>query len=297
MQQPRLPTFNCLLDESDIDPASVLVMRHRPWEKALNLAFDTIATERPDLFNCYQSTHGPRAEAALKKAKYLASFVRHDPGTAVFIGLFQVDDFEVRNSEEIEARPLHQELVRLGMSGDFATRHNRQVVEFELKLTDWAADWTNRLIIEWPGSDRAWYQWGGRNEFQIRALADGPVIANNMPEWRELVLPWMMLNALPQTWVNALRHWRGIYLITDHSDGKQYVGSAYGAENLWQRWINYRETRHGGNKRLRERNAENFNFSILERVSPDAPLDEVIELETSWKRRIQTHWPQGLNEN
>ena len=49
-------------------------------------------------------------------------------------------------------------------------------------------------------------------------------------------------------WLDALRNQKAVYLITDTSNGKMYVGSAtaqYGM--LLQRWTNYIDNGHGGN--------------------------------------------------
>ena len=75
-----------------------------------------------------------------------------------------------------------------------------------------------------------------------------------------------------------------------------YVGSASGSRNIWGRWADYAKTGHGGNKRLRTRKPENLRFSILERVSPDTPSDDVVRLEKTWKDRLHTK-QYGLNEN
>ena len=297
MIQPALPSFNALLAQSGIDPKSVLVMRHRPWESSLNLIFDTIAAEHPDLFNCYQSTHGPKTEAALKRAKFLASFIRHQAGTALFIGLFAVRGFRPLTAAEVQARPWHRELVAMGMSGDFATNKSDLIAEFELEETDWARDWSQRLVVRWPGADRAWYQWADRNVFQIEAIAFGPLLEPPVPNWDRMCPTWAELRVLPRKWKNSLIHWRGIYLITDTSDNMRYVGSACGGENLLQRWKEYSETGHGGNKHLHRRNPEAFRFSILELVSPTASKEAVIALESNWKERLLTRWPHGLNDN
>ena len=71
----------------------------------------------------------------------------------------------------------------------------------------------------------------------------------------------------------------------------------YGSENLLQRWLNYAASGHGGNRLLREREPENFQFTILERVSPDMDAEDVITLETRWKKRLHTRSPDGLNDN
>jgi len=40
-----------------------------------------------------------------------------------------------------------------------------------------------------------------------------------------------------------------------------------------------------------------FIFTILQRVSPDMEPDDVIRLESSWKQRLHTRQPYGLNDN
>ena len=118
-----------------------------------------------------------------------------------------------------------------------------------------------------------------------------------MPEWDEIKVSWKELSFLPTRWKSALSQWRGIYFIFDSSDGKGYVGSAYGENNLLGRWLNYAASGHGGNHLLRQRDPHTFKFTILQRVSPDMDATAVIQLESSWKRRLHTSAPFGLNDN
>ena len=101
---------------------------------------------------------------------------------------------------------------------------------------------------------------------------------------------------MPSSWQEKLSQWRGIFYIFDKSDGKAYIGSAYGKDNLSGRWINYAASGHGGNKWLRDRDPKNFVFTILQRVSPDMDQNDVIQLENSWKERLHTK-KFGLNDN
>ncbi len=117
-----------------------------------------------------------------------------------------------------------------------------------------------------------------------------------MPSWEELTLTWEELKVLPSKWQVALSEWRGIYFILDETDGKGYVGSAYGCDNILGRWLNYASSGHGGNKELRRRNAASFRFSILQRVSPDMEPADIIRLERTWKNRLHTR-EFGMNEN
>ena len=290
-------TLNELFRLSGIAEKDVLVFRHRPYEPDLNRVFDWIVAERPDLFQCYQSNHGSRTESALGRAHYVASFIRHTPGTALFTGFYEVVSSRLLSVEECMNRPLHRELMQFGMSGIKATEGREGVLEFDMPLTDWHAEWRGKLIIKWPGLERSWYRWADRNEFSIEAIAQENLLTPNMPGWDRLTVNWKELALLPASWCAQLREWRGVYLIIDQSDGKQYVGSACGSENILQRWKDYARTGHGGNKLLRERDPSTFRFSILQRVSPDLPIADVGRIETSWKERLRTRVPDGLNEN
>lgn len=294
---PGSLTLNLILETSGIALSDVLVFRHRPYEPTLNRIFGRIVTERPDLFDTYQGTHGARTESALSRAKYLASFIRHRPGTALFVGLYQVAAFRSVPVEHCLGRPLHQELMSLGMSGFKATDGRSEVLEFDLPLMAWHEDWRGRLVVKWPGLERSWYRWADRNEFAIEAIAEESLLTTTVPPWDQMVLEWRELALLPGGWRAALSQWRGIYLIIDEADGKQYVGSAYGSENILQRWLGYARTGHGGNKLLRHRDPKNFRFSILQRVSPDLDDASVIAIESSWKERLATRAPRGLNDN
>ena len=105
------------------------------------------------------------------------------------------------------------------------------------------------------------------------------------------------------SWKSALSNVKGIYLIIDTLSGKQYVGSAYGDECLWQRWANYAKDGHGGNIELREllrNNGEeykyNFKYSILEVCNMNLGNEYIIGRETHWKEVLLTR-RFGLNKN
>ena len=75
-------TLNDLLRAKGIDPTTVLVMRHRPFEPELNKVLPWLAAERPDVFNAYQQTQSEKVERAMRNAKYVASFIGHEGGKA-----------------------------------------------------------------------------------------------------------------------------------------------------------------------------------------------------------------------
>jgi hypothetical protein len=135
------------------------------------------------------------------------------------------------------------------------------------------------------------------NKFPIHAVLEESVLNEAMPEWNKCILSWAKLSILPVSWCDKLRGWRGIYYIYDRTDRMGYVGAAYGEDNILGRWEHYAESGHGGNALLRNRSPENFNFSILELVSPNMEPDAGIKLETTWKDRLHTRPPFGLNDN
>nr|WP_228768955.1 GIY-YIG nuclease family protein [Mycolicibacterium malmesburyense]CRL77532.1 excinuclease ABC subunit C [Mycolicibacterium malmesburyense] len=111
-------------------------------------------------------------------------------------------------------------------------------------------------------------------------------------------------------WRVALSEVQGIYLITDSSNGKQYVGKADGAERILGRWTSYARDGHGGNLALRELafastgvgrttptdHARHFLFSILRVFGPSTSSTEVDAAESHYKRALLTR-EFGLNRN
>lgn len=105
------------------------------------------------------------------------------------------------------------------------------------------------------------------------------------------------------SWKAALSNVKGVYLIVDTLTGKQYVGSAYGDECIWQRWTAYAENGHGDNVELKElllTNGQdyryNFKYSILEICNMNLGSEYIINRETHWKNVLLTR-RFGLNRN
>lgn len=113
----------------------------------------------------------------------------------------------------------------------------------------------------------------------------------------------VIVNKKIKSWYNALSKVKGIYLIVDTTNGKQYVGSAYGENCIFSRWESYVNTGHGGNielKKLLEENGieyvKNFKYSILEVCNMNIGETYIIERETYWKNVLMTR-EFGLNSN
>ena len=289
--------LNDLLAGKGIDTEQVLVLRHRPHETELNKVLPWLAAEKPDVFNAYQQTQGEKLEKTMTGAGFVASFIGHEPGKALFVGLYKIGASRPLTPEEFWRVPAYIEMKAFGMQGFTGGDGRSSILWFDLTLTDFYESWKGKLIVGWPPPERSWWRRAHRNEILVLAVLEDSALDAAMPEWDEITLTWDELGVLPTRWRSALAQWRGIYYIFDSSDGKGYVGSAYGHSNLLGRWQTYSASGHGGNRLLRQRDHRRFRFSILQRVSPDMDDNDVIRLETTWKERLHTRQPYGLNDN
>ncbi len=292
--------LNDLLRSQNIDPQQVLVLRHRPHEPELNKVLPWLAAEKPNVFNAYQQTQGERLEKVMKGMighGYVASFIGQEPGKAMFVGLYSIAGSKPLTHEEFWEIPAYVEMKEFGMKGYTEEDRRPSLLWFDLVPTEFYSSWKGKLIVNWPPPERVWWRRAHRNVMSVLAVLESSALDAAMPEWDEISLTWDELRVLPTRWKEALSQWRGIYYIFDASDGKGYVGSAYGASNIFGRWLGYAASGHGGNRLLQHRDPRNFRFTILKRVSPDMDAGHIIRLEGSWKQRLHTRESHGLNDN
>jgi hypothetical protein len=289
--------LNDLLRSKDIDPEKVLVMRHRPFEPELNKVLPWLASDRPDVFNAYQQTQGEKVEKAMATASFVASFIGREAGKGLFIGLYEIAGAKPITREKYWKVPANLELKALGARGFGDQVARDSILWFDLRLTEFYANWKGKLIVSWPPPERSWWRRAHKNVMPVVAVREESALDAEMPNWDDISVSWEQLRVLPTRWKTRLQEWRAIYYIFDASDGKGYVGSAYGNSNLLGRWENYGALGHGGNVLLKKRDPRHFRFSILQRVSPDMEAADVIRLEATWKERLHTRAPSGLNDN
>jgi hypothetical protein len=292
--------LNNLLRAQGIDPQRVLVFRHRPNEPELRKVLPWLAAEDPDIFNAYQQTQGERVERSMRAmigTGYVASFIGLEPEKALFVGLYSIGEATPLSREQFWQVPAYVTLKAFGMRGFADERASASVLWFDLNLIDFYVNWKGRLVVAWPPPERSWWRRAHRNEFTVIALLEESALDAALPEWDEIDFTWEGLQALPKRLKFKLSEWRGVYYIFDTLAEKGYVGSACGESNLLGRWLDYAKRGDGGNKLLRQRDPGNFRFTILQRVSPDMGADEIVRLESSWKRRLHTRHPHGLNNN
>jgi hypothetical protein len=99
-----------------------------------------------------------------------------------------------------------------------------------------------------------------------------------------------------ESWRSALSSVKGIYLITDKSNGKLYVGKADGQTGIWGRWSTYSETIHGHNVALKQEfdidisaeRQKDLSFSVLEIADLHTMKQDIDKRERHWKEILSS---------
>ena len=182
---------------------------------------------------------------------------------------------------------------------------------YEVELTDQGAGFIGRLKLRSSYRSRA-TRVNFENHYsdlEVLEVLREPYSGRAFPGFEDIDLSFEELESLVRNerpdWKAALESVKGIYLITDITTGKRYVGSALGDQGIWSRWCDYIASGHGGNKELRalvtdpnlEYCRKSFRFALLE-YRPSRISDDIIEgRESYWKRILLTRGEQGLNRN
>lgn len=183
---------------------------------------------------------------------------------------------------------------------------------FDLRSDDFLKPLVGRLVVEWDVP----LVWNRRatdaKSMPVIEIADRDIVP--FPGYDQVLLGFgelidMVSDPRYRDWQVALREVVGIYLITDTSNGKQYVGKADGSERILQRWTAYAGDGHGGNRALRELaeasigaggaktdHARLFSFSLLRVFGPNAPASQINDAEKHYKDALGTR-TFGLNRN
>lgn len=289
--------FSTLLRSEGIEPEDISLVFHKTKLQPFRRMLPWIVKQRPDLFDAYQAVHSTSAERTLMRRPKCASFVPLDDKTMVLAGIYFIEGYQTLPCHQIYADPRYQELENdFGATDTGPTANLKRAetqIRFEMRLMDVFSGLNGRMVVETPPG-RAYVRRADNLDLEIFEIRSDAQFEPSCPNWRDFVVTGQEVRNLPQSWQTRLREWRGIYLIVDQSDGARYVGSAYGSDNIMGRWRNHVAGDFGVTKELRKRNPAQFRFSILERVSPDATLEDVISLERSWMNRMDTiNW--GLN--
>lgn len=145
-------------------------------------------------------------------------------------------------------------------------------------------------------------------EMTVSRITEEPYAGIDFPGYDNVCIDYadlaQIVHRQKQDWKVALENMKGVYVITDKSNGKKYVGSAYGQSGIWSRWSEYVGSGHGNNDELSELiskhgigyAAKHFQFALLELFPMKKEDDGIIERETYWKRVLLAH-THGYNRN
>lgn len=150
------------------------------------------------------------------------------------------------------------------------------------------------------------------NQLEVLQILSSPFDGIDFPGYDSVNITFHELEAIitrhKRDWIKALENQKAIYLISDKSNGKLYLGSATGDNGmLLQRWSAYIANGHGGNIELRKITEdpskgfsyvqENFSYAILENYNARVDKNFILKRESWWKSTLKTRVPFGYNMN
>lgn len=185
-------------------------------------------------------------------------------------------------------------------------------IGYDVEVVEEFAPYIGRLEVNFrgPNRGRAFYFEKYIGDMTINQIREKAYQCIEFPGYDNVCLDFTTLEHIVknqvQTWKVALENIKGIYVIVDKSNGKKYVGSAYGEAGIWSRWSTYvYSDGHGNNDELVDLIAKNgtdyarknFQLAIIEVLSMKTDDDTVIHRESFWKNVLQTRGEFGYNKN
>lgn len=256
--------------------------------KAWDLLFKEDETEWEQI-NAWKTKH---PNNNLNHADYLLAFAQYYPyGPEYFIfgGLYKIKKIEPEVYDEVG--------YELTLMEDYKEYRKRLIVKLKKPI---GRDLYNRLYKNIQDT----------LEPEVYEIAPNTKLGH-FPGYQNVTLshPQMqqIISRNEPSWKQALMNVKGVYVITDLSNGKLYIGSASGnTDGIWQRWSDYAniENLTGGNKLLNEIKLDkgkdyiinNFQYSILEIFDTKTKADTIINRENYWKNVFCTR-KYGMNYN
>jgi hypothetical protein len=166
-----------------------------------------------------------------------------------------------------------------------------------------------KVQLEKPPRGRAFYLEQHLNKMRVSEILKQPYSGALFPGYENInhnldALTPIFKNEYPD-WKAALQNIKGVYVVMDKSNGKKYIGSAYGDSGIWSRWNCYTRTGHGGNAELIQLikkeglsyAKDNFRLSLLEYRSMKVDDKVIIEREGFWKEVFLSRGVFGYNKN
>lgn len=166
-----------------------------------------------------------------------------------------------------------------------------------------------KVKLEKPSRGRAFYLEHYFDKMIVAEILKQPYSGAYFPGYENInhdfnILTPIFINEKPD-WKSALENVKGVYVIMDKSNGKKYIGSAYGDSGIWSRWSCYIGTGHGWNDELTkiieqegyDYAKNNFRLALLEYRSMKVDDKIIIERENYWKEVFLSRGKFGYNKN
>ena len=161
-----------------------------------------------------------------------------------------------------------------------------------------------RLIIKFKNKSQTMIRLANSviNDCEVHQILPDTFDNDIFPGYDKVNVTWNELSRVvtKESWKTALQNQKGVYLISDISNGKMYVGSAYGENMILGRWKSYIRNGNGGNVELKKLDFEyiknNFKYSILDIFKSTVDDKTIITRESWWKGVLQTR-EFGYNKN
>lgn len=227
----------------------------------------------------------------LNHAKYLLAFAQYyplGPQYYVFGGMYEIDKILPEVFDTVG--------YKLTLLDNYEEYRRRLIIK--LKRPIGRDIYNKRYFSVQPDLDPEIYE-----ILPNRAIEDFPGFNNVLLTHKQL--QEIINNEAPE-WKRQLSSVKGVYCITDTSNGQLYIGSAYGNySGIWQRWSAYANVNNltGGNKAFEELKCmganyiiDNFTYSVLEILDPRTADQVVIARENHWKKVFKSK-KFGMNEN
>jgi hypothetical protein len=175
---------------------------------------------------------------------------------------------------------------------------------YEFETVSQYQQYFGRVIVEYKNKAQTLIRKasGMLNDCTVTQIIEDKYEDEEFPGYEKANISWEVMNRVlkKSSWKSALQNQKGVYLITDSSTGKMYIGSAYGKDMLLGRWDAYLRNGHGGNVDLKELELkyikENFRYSILDIFKSTVEDKFIIARESWWKETLMTRM-FGYNRN
>ena len=277
-------SFADVLNKVGLEPSKVKLIRHALTDRGFKDCYEK------DMVLEYTRQ---QKVGFSKNYDYWAVFISDTGNYAKLFGLYQVGNAVSDTPDVMPVGFPHPEWFQ-GKNAFFDLQHVNTLKEYE-----------GRLIIDWGKSARMWHQKGTTEKPIVAIRTDNKKVFSG---FENLILKYDELKEIVEnptiydSWHTALSSVNAIYLIVDTETGKQYVGSAYGKDGLFGRWACYVDTLHGNNKEMQELicnypdRYHYFQFSILQILPKTVTADDIIHMETLYKKKLMSI-SFGMNHN